>query len=271
VALKRTLLHELGHAWAGHTINEETQARFLADRGLSTWGDPQTPWEEKGAEHAAEIIAWALMDKELHMVTMEDVDPATLAALYQVLTGTTPPAWGRTPLTVIGTASPEDEALAAWAAGRFQEAALTLPPVTITFDPTGQACQGVTGRFTRNQGEMVVALCTGQKGLTLTNRIAILHELAHAWLTESVTPQVQTAFLDSRALESWNDHDQAWHSRGAEHAADIIAWALMDQEVWMYRIKPNDFDNLQTGYQLLTGKQPTERLRPPTEESGTWR
>jgi hypothetical protein len=261
VALKRTLLHELGHAWADHTINEETKARFLADRGLSTWGDPQTPWEEKGAEHAAEIITWALMDQELHMVTMEDVDPATLAALYQVLTGTTPPAWGRTPLTVIGTASLEDEALAAWAAGRFQEAALTLPPVTITFDPTGQACQGVTGRFTDNQGEMAVALCTGQKGLTLTNRVAILHELGHAWLTRSVSTEVQTTFLHLRGLETWNDHDQAWHLRGAEHAADIIAWALMDREVWMYRIRPNDFDSLQNGYQLLTGKQPTERIR----------
>jgi hypothetical protein len=107
---------------------------------------------------------------------------------------------------------------------------------------------------------MAVALCTGQKGLTLTNRIAILHELAHTWPTESVAPQVQTAFLDTRGLDSWNDHHQAWHLREAEHADDIIASALMDQEVPMYRIRPNNFDSLSTGYQLLTGKQPTQRL-----------
>ena len=51
------------------------------------------PWEERGAEHAAEVVAWALMHRELHMETVADVAPATLAELYVVLTGTTPPPW----------------------------------------------------------------------------------------------------------------------------------------------------------------------------------
>jgi hypothetical protein len=98
---------------------------------------------------------------------------------------------------------------------------------------------------------MRVAFCTGQGGLTLTNRVAILHELGHAWLTSSVSTETQTTFLHLRGLETWNDHDQPWHKRGFEHAAEIIAWALIDQEVWMYRIRPNDFDSLSTGYQVL--------------------
>jgi hypothetical protein len=106
---------------------------------------------------------------------------------------------------------------------------------------------------------MHVAICTGQEGLTLTNRVAILHELGHAWLSRSVSQRLQTAFLELRGLETWNDRDQPWHQRGAEHAADIIAWALMDRDVWMYRIRPNDPSSLLAGYQLLTGRQPLGR------------
>ena len=54
----------------------------------------------QGSEQAAEIIAWALMDKELVMVTMNNADPETLARAYQVLTSTPPPKWGRTAVTV---------------------------------------------------------------------------------------------------------------------------------------------------------------------------
>jgi len=41
----------------------------------------------------------------------------------------------------------------------------------------------------------------------------------------------------------------------------------MDREVWMYRIRPNDFDSLQAGYQLLTGQQPHVRLDRPEPSS----
>jgi hypothetical protein len=95
-AAKKTILHELAHAWAGATLNEQTRERFLRFRGLDTWGDDETPWEEQGSEQAAEVIAWALMDKELVMVTMNNADPTTLARAYRVLTSTLPPAWGRT-------------------------------------------------------------------------------------------------------------------------------------------------------------------------------
>ena len=104
--------------------------------------------------------------------------------------------------------------------------------------------------------------------MTLTNRVAILHELGHAWLTASVSTQLQTAFLALRGLETWNDRNQPWHLRGAEHAADIIAWALMDRDIWMYRIRPNDPCSLLAGFELLTGneKLAVELTRRPGDE-----
>ena len=260
VTPKKTILHELGHAWAQLNLTNDIRERFLHLRGLDTWADEKTPWEEKVSEHAAEVIAWALIDQELLMTTIRNADPETLAQAYELLTSTEPPSWGRTPVTVMGDVSPEDESLVYWAVGRFRDAGLALPKVEIVFDPTSEACEGASGRFIAHGAEMRVALCTRQQGMTLTNRVAILHELGHAWLTHSVSERVQITFLDMRDLEAWNDRNQAWNLRGAEHAADIIAWALMDQEVWMYRIRPNDFDSLQAGFQLLTGKQPVQRL-----------
>jgi hypothetical protein len=64
-----------GKLLAGANLTEQTRERFLRFRGLDTWGDDQTPWEEQGSEQAAEIIAWALTDKELVMVTMNNADP----------------------------------------------------------------------------------------------------------------------------------------------------------------------------------------------------
>lgn len=86
---KATLLHELGHAWADYSLTEGARQRFLRLRGLTTWGDDQTPWNEQGSEQAAEIIAWA-MDRELQLATMRDAHPGTLAQAYLQLTGTMP-------------------------------------------------------------------------------------------------------------------------------------------------------------------------------------
>lgn len=162
-APKKTILHELAHAWDRHNLTEDIRLRFLRFRGLDTWGDEQTPWEEQGFEHAAEVIAWALMDRELDMVTIRDADPTTLAQAYELLTSTPPPVWGRMPVTLIGAVSPEDQSLVDWAVGLFQEAGLVLPNIEIVFDSTGKACEGASGRFTDNGEEMRVALSAPAK------------------------------------------------------------------------------------------------------------
>jgi hypothetical protein len=94
---KKTILHELGHAWAHHALTDETRQRFLEFRELEAWRSQSTPWEDQGTEHAAEIIAWALMDQEIPLTAIGDSDPLVLARAYELLTSTQPPTWGRIP------------------------------------------------------------------------------------------------------------------------------------------------------------------------------
>jgi hypothetical protein len=89
IGAKKTILHELGHAWA-YTLTEEARQRFVDHRGLTTWGDDRSPWEEQGSEQTGEIIAWALLDQELRMSSIPDSHPLALARAYFQLTGKMP-------------------------------------------------------------------------------------------------------------------------------------------------------------------------------------
>jgi hypothetical protein len=89
VVVARTLLHELAHLWAEASLSDEDRGAFLELRGLEAWGDG--PWVARGSEHAAEIVTWALMDRELTMLTLPEHDPSDLAAGYRLLTGSSPP------------------------------------------------------------------------------------------------------------------------------------------------------------------------------------
>jgi hypothetical protein len=86
-AAKKTILHELAHAWAHENLSDDDIEEFLDLRGLEIWAGPNAPWELKGTEHAAEIIAWALFDRELDLVTIPNVDARAVEASYRVLTG----------------------------------------------------------------------------------------------------------------------------------------------------------------------------------------
>ncbi|MDF1595751.1 MAG: hypothetical protein P1T08_06600 [Acidimicrobiia bacterium] len=86
---RRTLLHELGHAWTLQHLSGEDISSFLALRGLEHWSEP-APWYHRGIEHAAEIMAWGLYDTELRVVTIEPSDPASLRIAFRFLTGADP-------------------------------------------------------------------------------------------------------------------------------------------------------------------------------------
>lgn len=90
-AAKKTMLHELSHAWAYENLSDDDIDEFLALRGLEIWAGPDAPWELKGTEHAAEIISWALFDRELDLVTIPDADAQAIESSYRVLTGRTLP------------------------------------------------------------------------------------------------------------------------------------------------------------------------------------
>lgn len=86
-AAKKTMLHELAHAWAHENLTVDDIDEFLDARGLFVWAGPGAPWELKGSEHAAEILSWALFDRELRLVTIPDAGPEAIAAAYLLLTG----------------------------------------------------------------------------------------------------------------------------------------------------------------------------------------
>jgi hypothetical protein len=88
------LLHELGHVWSTQYLSEERRAAFMALRGLDVWWDPNSPWDAQGVEHAAEVIAWALMDEEVPVARLPRSSPELLAEAFRSLTGAVPPPRG---------------------------------------------------------------------------------------------------------------------------------------------------------------------------------
>jgi hypothetical protein len=79
---RRTLLHEMAHGWVEATVSADLKARFLRLRQLETWSDHDVGWEERGTEHAAEIISWALDGQPTGMeqASIPRNDPAEHAA-----------------------------------------------------------------------------------------------------------------------------------------------------------------------------------------------
>lgn len=94
--LRRSLLHELAHAWDYHgtQITAEQRSEFLKLRGLASWDDDGQPWNRRGEEQAAEIIAWGLMHRPAPIPTsVRDYGPqhpADLARAFILLTGVAP-------------------------------------------------------------------------------------------------------------------------------------------------------------------------------------
>jgi hypothetical protein len=78
-------------------------------------------------------------------------------------------------------------------------------------------------------------------------------------------------FTDHDGLEVWNDPMVAWKQRAIEHAADTIAWGLMDRDIPMYRIDRPSPDHLTTGFRILTGIDPLPRTDEysPTQPGAT--
>jgi hypothetical protein len=83
------LLHEIGHAWVDENVPAVTRERFMRMRGLTAWNDQGVIWDERGFEHAAETLAWALGHRFL-APGIPDRDPDRLTAGFELLTGGLP-------------------------------------------------------------------------------------------------------------------------------------------------------------------------------------
>jgi hypothetical protein len=158
----------------------------------------------------------------------------------------------------------EQRALIDWATRRFAMAGLTPPSVEFVFHSSSLDCSGHIGLYYANSD--TIHLCR-------LDNSAILHEMAHAWARQNLATATIAQFVSSRDLAAWNDQDEPWSLRGTEHAAEIIAWALLDHNRlvrWiandgdetykLLSIPDSSSDRLSDGFELLTGMQATARL-----------
>ncbi len=147
----------------------------------------------------------------------------------------------------------DQEFLVGWAVALFEDAGLGLPPVDFVGSENDAPCQGRLGAARWNQGRSEISLCTDGAGGV--EEMLVVHELAHAWDRHDLQDDRRQDFLEVRGLQQWRG-DAEWHDRGAEHAASIITWGLMDRPVRPGHISGDTCAELQLGYETLTGRPP---------------
>jgi hypothetical protein len=146
----------------------------------------------------------------------------------------------------------EQSQLITWALSLFEAAGLELPGIDFVGYADRGMCHGRDGAALRGPKRTEVRICVTAVGPV--QEWLVLHEIAHAWDHHTLIGEPREAFLTTRGLSSWRDGD--WHERGAEHAAEIIVWGLMDRPVRPGRIYNNSCDELLAGYVALTGVAP---------------
>jgi len=124
--------------------------------------------------------------------------------------------------TITGGTHPERTAVYE-AIDRFSALPGELPPLRIRMHPDS-GCRGHSGLFRTGTERWQIDLCEATPWV-------ILHELGHAWTALHLTDQRRREFSRRWGLESWHDPDTPWRLRGAEHAADAIAWGLLEEPV----------------------------------------
>jgi hypothetical protein len=83
------------------------------------------------------------------------------------------------------------------------------------------------------------------------------HELAHVWEAQNVIDESRNEFMDIREqVRSWASPDHRWEERGREHAANVIAWGLLEDPYPISRTYPNDPGNMRDAFRVLTGTEP---------------
>lgn len=81
--------HELIHAWERHEVTDEQRLEYLDLFGLTAWFDTAIPHDDRGVEHAANIVGWALQGRPLD--ALDELLLADLLEGYKILTGSRSP------------------------------------------------------------------------------------------------------------------------------------------------------------------------------------
>lgn len=173
---------------------------------------------------------------------------AAVLAAGALLTGSPAPD-ASSVIVVSGTAVQQE--MAEWAVGRFTEAGLQLPAAKISFpgqDLSG--CGGSPARAYLDREPVEVRMCWGSE-------MILLHELAHIWEAHAVPQDRHEPFMTMRdGVKSWAGLDDEWAERGREHAANVIAWGLLEDPYPISRTYPNDPDSLMEAFRVITGTDP---------------
>ena len=83
---RRALLHEMSHIWLDRYVGASLRERFLDLRDLTSWNASSDPWELRGYEQGAEIMAWVLGERILTpLIPFEDSGDLDVA--FRLLTG----------------------------------------------------------------------------------------------------------------------------------------------------------------------------------------
>ncbi len=98
----QALTHELAHAYIDANVSEPLQQAYLEFNGLESWRAGAVAWEDRGTEHAAELVTWAVLDPAVQFIDFADQSCAHWAAAFTLLTELAAPA----PLTTECSAQP---------------------------------------------------------------------------------------------------------------------------------------------------------------------
>ena len=155
----------------------------------------------------------------------------------------------------IESASPEWTRRVEWGLGRFRAAGLTLPPMTVSVHADMAQCDGNSGLY-RPGDSIEVHLCSPSPVESRAARLITLHELAHAWAETQLTASQRDDFLRLRGLDAWTDHRLPRHEWGAEHAAEVVSWGLMEEPVPIVRIYDAEPADLSIAFDQLVDRPP---------------
>ena len=159
-----------------------------------------------------------------------------------------------------------------WGLERFTLSNLPPPNIhTVTFEPS-RSCEGLSGRVLDDgtRRNLYVCMydsdvCTSAEACaspTPSARIAVLHELSHAWMLDHVDEGTVDGILALSDRTTWDNPGVTWSDRGVEYAAEVMAWGLMDEALPMVRIGAPPCSQLAAAFTLLTEVPPdSDRCR----------
>lgn len=178
---------------------------------------------------------------------------ALVTALLAPASAATLPAESGTPRPAIEieTQNRAQLEMARWAIGRFEDAGLELPDLKIVYPGRDLGlCNGAPATALTDQQPVELRICWNDPFI-------LLHELAHAWDAHNLPEDRRGPFMALRTdVDSWTGADVPWERRGIEHAANVIAWGLLEDPYPISRTYPNDPDSLTQAFRLLTDVDP---------------